>query len=60
VLMNVVYKLLKKNEVTRDGSDTSTNQNTVELLFLKFCDDNRLCCLAKINKTMLCVIANSL
>jgi len=58
--MNDVYKLLKKNEVTRDGSNARTNQNAVELLLLKFCSDNRLCCLAKVNKTMLCVIAKSL
>ena len=60
VLMNDVYKLLKKNKVTRGGSDTRTNHNAVKLALLKFCGDNRLCCLAKINKTMLCVIAKGL
>ena len=60
VLMNDVDKLLEKKEVSRDGSDTCTNQNTVEWLLLKFCGDNRLCCLAKVNQTMHCVIAKSL
>ena len=60
VLMNDVYKLLKKNEVARDGSDARTNHNTTKLVLLMFCAENRLCCLAKINKTMLFVIAKSL
>ena len=58
--MNDVYKLLKKNKVARNGSDARTNQNTVEPLLLKFCGDNRFCGLAKINKTMLCIIVKSL
>jgi len=58
--MNDIYKLLKKNEVTRDGSDTRTNQNTVEFLPLKFCGNNRLGRLPKINQTMLGVITKSL
>lgn len=50
--MNLVDKLLKKKEVARDGgSDARTNQNTVEMLLLKFCGDNRLCCMAKVTKT---------
>ncbi len=55
-----IYKLLKKNEVTRDGSDASTNQNAGESLLFKFSGNNRLCCLAKVNKAILNVIAKSL
>ncbi len=55
--MNDVDQLLKKKELTREGSDARTNQNAVETLLLKFCGDNCLCCLAKVNQTMLDVIA---
>lgn len=58
--MNDVNKLLEKNEIARDGSDASPNQNAVESMLLKCCSDNRLSRLTKVNRTMLGVIAKCL
>lgn len=58
--MNDVNQLFEKNKIAWNGSDARTNQNAVESLPLKFCGDNRHCCLAKINKTVLRIIAKRL
>ena len=57
--MNNVDKLLEKNQITRHISDARPNQNTVVSMLLKLCSYNRFSCLAKVDKTMLCVIAKS-
>jgi hypothetical protein len=55
--MNDVDKFLKKNEVARERTDASANQNAVESPILKSSRDNRRCCLAIVNQTMLYVMA---
>jgi len=57
--MNNVDKLLEKNQITRHISDARPNQNTVASMLLQLCGYNRLSCLAKVNKAMLCVITKS-
>lgn len=57
--MNDVNQLLEKNEIAWDSSDARPNQNAVEAVLLKGCGDNRLSCFAKVNLTMLGVIAKN-
>ena len=58
--MNDIYKLLKEKEVAFHGSNASADQNALKLTFLELCRDKHFRCLAKVNKTMFCVITKSL
>lgn len=58
--MHHVDKLLKQNEVTGHGSDTSANQDTVKMPFLEFKGNHLLRGLTKICQTILYLISKCL